>query len=100
MGDIEASCGDVGESEPPCMRDEPAQPRARPATGVENADRARSGSPQVVQLRLKPRPKTPIRIGMQAVEAEQALGIAVGIGDIVVTGLVVDGCNIVDRGPV
>ena len=75
LSDVEASRGDAGEPERAGVRDKTAQPRTGTTTCVENADCACAGCPQVAQFGLEERPKTPIRIGVQALEGEQALRV-------------------------
>ena len=89
--DIEAARSDFGEAEPVRVHDDAAQPRARPAAGIENRDGTCARCSQVIELFLDEGPQTAIRVAMKAIEAEQSFRISVRVGDIIGTGLVIDG---------
>src|ERR1700756_265469 len=69
--DVEAARGDRGEAERVRARDQPAQPGAGAATGVEQADRTCAGCAQVSLLRLQQFPDLAVRIGVQAVKGQK-----------------------------
>jgi hypothetical protein len=100
LSDIKATRGDRGESEQACVRNDAAQPCTEAAPGVENAERARTGGSQRAQFGLEERPEAPIRISVRTFEREQIPRITNRIGDIVVTGPIVDGSDVVSAKPV
>ena len=87
--DVEAA-GDNGvEAQQTSARDDAAQPCARTATRVENADRAGAGFAQIDKYSLDERPYPSIGVAVRSAEGERKRWIAVGIGFVVGAGLVV-----------
>src|ERR1700761_1876273 len=94
LRNVESARGNPAEFERMCVHDQSAQPGAGTTTRIENPDRACTGSPQVGQFPRQYLPDATIRVGVHSLEGKWLRRIAISIGDIIVTGLIIDIRNV------